>query len=107
MDDNSYADMADENNNVPNVIPIDEKLIASATKIQAVQRGRKSRVEVQEIKEQVSAAKKIQAVHRGNSVRKEAKKRNEGNSEMQISPDEIPEPLSVEQIMKHPLCPTR
>ena len=100
MDDNSYADMADENNNVPNVIPIDEKLIASATKIQAVQRGRKSRVEVQEIKEQVSAAKKIQAVHRGNSVRKEAKKRNEGNSEMQISPDEIPEPLSVEQIMK-------
>ena len=45
--------MADENNNVPNVIPIDEKLIASATKIQAVQRGRKSRVEVQEMKEHI------------------------------------------------------
>ena len=53
MDDNGYADMADENNSAPNVIPTDETLIASATKIQAVQRGRKSRVEVQEMKEQV------------------------------------------------------
>ncbi len=62
----------------------DEVLINSATKIQAIQRGRKSRVEVQEFKEQSAAAKKIQAIQRGNKARKEVenvKKTNRLTSE--------------------------
>ena len=100
MDNSSHAHIADENNSVSNVIHSDAKLVNSATKIQAVQRGRKSRVEVQEMKEQVAAAKKIQAVHRGNSVRKHAKSRDQEFSEGEVSLDEISMPLSSEQIMR-------
>ena len=42
---------------------------AAATKLQAIQRGREARAEVEELKEQTKAATKIQAVQRGKEDR--------------------------------------
>jgi tetratricopeptide (TPR) repeat protein len=69
-----HSGATDENPSVHNIVETkvareSESLSKSATKIQAMHRGRKSRVEVQELKEQTAAVKKIQAIQRGNVAR--------------------------------------
>jgi hypothetical protein len=49
----------------------------AALKIQAIQRGRKSRIEVQEVKEQTSAVNKIAAIQRGRKSRAQVKELKE------------------------------
>ena len=51
----------------------------AVNKIAAIQRGRKSRAQVQEIKEQTKAAVKIQAIHRGRRSRSVSRTRDVDN----------------------------
>eukprot|EP00943_MAST-04B_sp_MAST-4B-sp1_P003981 g3981.t1 len=71
-----HSGTTDENTSDNNIVETkvareNETLNKSATTIQSIHRGRKSRIKVQELKEQTAAAKKIQAIQRGNVARKE------------------------------------
>jgi adenylate kinase family enzyme len=55
----------------------------AATRIQAIQRGKEARAEVQELREQTKAATKIQAIQRGKEARAEMEEKKQAAAKIQ------------------------
>lgn len=56
----------------------------AAARLQSIQRGRKSRKRVEEIREQKAAAGRIQAIHRGRADRRVVVAKKQGGLELEV-----------------------